>query len=486
MKNARCLGKPDFFLPSCVQRVLGSLIILAVAGIMFVACTIMTGCSSKGKTVAPRNLPPSINAIQLVPPRAAPGDTILASAIAGDPEGRPLVFKWKANVGMLIDSVGQSIEWVAPPTAATCSLTVRVTDDANQVAMTRVFPVGVGCLVIESFPQGARLLIDSQQTQFFTPVTISDAPAGTYTLGVERAPYIYSPSAPSVELVDGDTARVRFKLNESMMYVTQVSTNDCVTQSSWSPDGTKLVAAVEDSALGYRVLTIFDTPWPDQFGDVIQTHGPRNWGPSWCPTTCAVIFASSRSGANRIYRVPLCDYPYDGPAQLIYQGVANYPVWSPDTSMIAFVTDEGGSFSLRVKPSSGGIATAVAVDVLEDRPSWSPDGSHLVFSKNVGGQPYLFSVPSTGGAQVQVSQIPGVHPSWSLDGNRIAFVSSFDGADNVWILFLDAIPVPVEGQLTSAGANWPAWRPDGFALSFTMFSPQKGCYTLWAAIGLPF
>jgi len=495
MKYARSLGKLDFFLLPCVQRMLENAIILAVAGIMLVACTILTGCSGKGKTVAPRNLPPSINAIQLVPPRAAPGDTISASAIAGDPEGKPLVFRWKANVGMLIDSVGQSIRWVAPPTASTCSLTVRVGDEANEVSMTRVFPVGVGRLVVESFPQGARLLIDSQPTQLFTPLTISDAPVGTYTLGVERAPYVYSPDSPSVEVTDGDTTRVRFKLNESLMFVTQVSTDDCVTQSSWSPDGTKLVGAVEDTALHYRALTIFDSPWPDVFGDVIQTcvgtpsecaSARYNWGPSWCPTDCSVLFASSRSGANKIYKVPICGYPYGGQAELMYAGVANYPVWSPDGSHIAFVAAEAGGFPLKVMLASGGAATTVATDVLEDRPAWSPDGSHLVFSKTVGGQPYLFSVPSTGGIQVQVSQIPGVHPSWSLDGNRIAFVSSFDGTENVWILFLDAIPAPVEGQLTSTGANWPAWRPDGLALCFTVFSPQKGCHTLWVATGLPF
>jgi hypothetical protein len=488
MRYATSLGKSEFSVWPLRQQILQGMVLFVITTTVLVTGIMLTGCSGKEKTVAPRNLPPSINGIHLVPPRAAPGDTITATAIAGDPEGKPLVFLWRASAGALIDSLGQSIRWIAPPAALACSLTVHVSDAANEVSMTRVIPVGVGCLVIESFPRGARILIDSEPTQFFTPLTIPDAPAGSYLLGVDRAPYVYSPSSASVEITNGDTTRVRFKLNEGVMLITQMTVSHCVTQSSWKPSGTSVVCAIENIALGYRALAIFDSPWPDPVEDVIQTGtvGGQNWAPSWCPTDCAVVFASSRTGVSRIYRVSICDYPYGDTAQVIYSGVANYPVWSPNGNKIAYVAAEAGGFSLKVMPGSGGLATTLATDVVEDRPSWSPDGNQIVFSKTAGAQPYLFTVSSAGGTPAQISQVSGVHPSWSSDGNKIAFVSSLDGTDNVWILFLDAVPEPVEGQLTGTGANWPAWRPDGTALCYTMPNPQEGCYTLWLAKGFPF
>lgn len=463
-------------------------VILLVAAAVFVTATMLAGCSGNEKTVAPQNLPPSINAIQLTPPRAAPGDTITAAAIAGDPEGQPLTFLWRASAGTLIDSLGQSVEWIAPSVAATCTLTVHISDEANEVSMTRAVPVGVGYLVIESFPQGATILIDSEPTPYSTPFTMSDAPAGSYLLEVERSPYVYSPNASSVEVTDGSIVRVRFKLNEEAMSMTQMTGNDCVTQSSWSADGEKVACGTENVALGYRVLAIFESSWPDAVEDVIQTGtgAQQSWGPSWRPADCAVLFASSRTGVSLIYKVPICGYPYGGEAELVYTGTANYPVWSPDGNQIAFVADEAGSFSLKVMSSLGGSATPIATDVVEDRPSWSPDGDQIVFSKTVGGEPYLFTVPSAGGTPAQVSQVAGVHPSWSPDGNKVAYVSSQDGTENVWILFLDATPTPVEGQLTSTGANWPAWRPDGTALCFTVPDAEEECYSLWLATNFPF
>ncbi len=464
----------------------GVLFILSIT--LTVAFLVLTGCSKSKKPTSAENLPPSINGIVLAPLRAAPGDTLTATAIAGDPEGEPLNFLWRVSRGALLDSLTESVQWVAPDAASTCSLTVYVNDEVTEVSMTRTIPVGAGHLVIESFPKGATIVMDSEPTLFTTPLEMAEAPAGDYLIRVQRAPYGYSPSSASVTVTHAETTRVRFKLNDGSMAMSQITVGDCVSQSSWSPDGSQIVCATEDSSLGYYVFAVFDSPWPDLFGDVVTTYGQPNWGPDWCPTQCGeFIFASSRiAGVSRIFKVaPVC-CPYQGTPVIIYSAKSNFPVWSRDGSTIAFVAEEGGGFSLNTIPAGGGAATVLVSDVVEDRPSWSPDGSQIVFSKMVGDDPYLFTVSSAGGSAQQICDIPGVHPNWSWDGSKIAFVSSYDGTENVWILFMQEMPAPLPGQLTGTGANWPAWRPDGTGLCFTMFNTSEDCHTLWLAEGFPF
>jgi|GEM_PF-4943619 len=481
MQHAKDCGKPKFLIPHAGR------LLLVLAAAATVTLSLAIGCSKSDKPTSTENRPPSINGIVLEPPRAAPGDTLTVTAIAGDPEGGRLHFLWRASRGVLLDSTAQSVKWVSPDVASTCSLTVYVNDEVTEVSMNRLIPVGAGYLIIESSPEGATVVIDSEPTQFTTPLELADAPAGGYLINVQRAPYSYSPSSSSVTVTHAETTRVRFKLSEGVMALTPITVSDCVSQSSWSADGSQIVCAVEDSTLSYFVFSIFDPPWPDLFGDVVATYGQPNWAPCWCPTGCEFLFASSRyGGTSMIFKVaPVC-CPYQGTPTLIYSLKSNYPVWSPDGSTIAFVAAEGGGFSLDVMSSSGGAPTVLVSDVVEDRPSWSSDGTQIVFTKMAGDKPYLFSVPSGGGAPQQLCDVPGLHPSWSRDGSKIAFVSSEDGTENVWILFLQETPTSLSGQLTSDGANWPAWRPDGNGLCYTMYSAAEDCHTLWLAESFPF
>ncbi|MFH0779046.1 MAG: PEGA domain-containing protein [Candidatus Eisenbacteria bacterium] len=461
-----------------------SLFLVCVAEI-FLLCL---GCGGDGGGVEPVNRPPTVNAISLDPPRAGQADTLNASAIAGDPEGAPLTFRWTASTGTLLESASQTVRWVAPQVTALCTLRVFISDSKSEVSMERLIPVGRGTLTIESYPSGAAIYIGSQPTGLTTPVTLQDAPAGAYQISVVMQPYSYYPYASLVDLSDGETALARFwyRLDEGAMGTNQMTLSDCVTQSSWAPDGQQIVCAVESPSLGYRALSVFGWPWPDLTDDVVNTFGQANWGPSWHPANFELVFASARSGVNKIYHIAVSGYPYSGTPSLIYNEEANYPVWSPSGQRVAFVARNGASFSLMAIPSSGGPATTLADDVEEDRPAWSPDGTQIAFSKKVGDETYLFVVPSTGGVASRFSYVPGRHPDWHPDGTKIAFTSAFDGTDNVWILFLGQGPEAVPGQLTSSGGDWPAWRPDGAALALTRFNLSQDCRTLWLLWAFPF
>jgi len=450
---------------------------------------LVAGCGTKSTTTAPQNLPPTINAVALDPRRAAPGDTVEATAVAGDPEGAPVTFDWRASAGTFLDSLSRVATWVAPSYAETCTLTVTVSDGTSQVWASIVVPVGVGTLVIESYPQGAVIIIDSEQSAHTTPVTLSDTPAGLYVISVDRHPFSYSPLAVSVNVPINGTAGAVFKLNDEMMALTQMTVDVCILQTSWSPSGTKMAGARRNEVADYVAIETYGPTWPDYFGDYLLTGGPEkgdidDWAPSWSPEGDEFLFTSNRVvGTSCIYKVSVWGGTV---SDLVYPGESDFPVWCPDATHFAFTCSYGQGFALATAQSSGSQVTMLVEDVLKDRPTWKPDGMEIAFSKLVGSDPYIFVVPSAGGVHRQVSHVPGTHPHWSPDGTKIAFVSPLGGQDNVWILFLQQGAEALDGWLTTSGADWPAWRPDGTAMSYTVPSTSEECRAVWLAQEFPF
>jgi hypothetical protein len=342
--------------------------------------------------------------------------------------------------------------------------------------------VGAGTLVIESYPQGAVVTIDSELSALTTPTTLPETPAGLYVISIYRPPFSYSPAEISVDVPINGTASVIFRLNEEIIVLTQMTVNSCILQTSWSPDSRKIVGARRNDLAGYVGLEIFGPSWPDYSGEYVFTHDRDDWAPSWSPSGDRLLFVSDRTDTNEIYRFVIGDTI----AELLCPYESNFPVWSADAAMFAFVRPYGDGFCLATADSSGSPVTMIVEDALEDRPAWKPDGTEIAFSKLVESDPYIFVVPSAGGEPRQLSHVPGTHPHWSPDGTKIAFVSPLGGQDNVWILFLQQGAETLDGWLTTSGADWPAWRPDGTAISYTVPGTFEECRTVWLAEEFPF
>ena len=454
----------------------------AAALLLALAFLVCGGCGGGSNGTEPNNQAPTINGVLLEPKRVAPGDTVKATAVAGDPEGASLTFLWRASSGVLLDSLSDEATWVAPSSAASCSLTVLASDGAQQTSFTSVMPVGIGTLIIESYPQGAAVYIDDELTAYVTPATISPAAAGNYSLRVERGPFNYYPASRSALVTHGSTTKATFALNRNEMTLAELTVNDCAFQSSWSPDGALLACGVEGGiVVHYQKIEIFGPNWPSYTSDFLETTDEPDWGPSWGPGD-KILFASRRGGAvPRAYVVSSAG----GVPQIVYPTEANYPAWSWDGQQIALVARNGSAHDLIARPASVFTPVTLAQDVVEDRPTWKPDNSEIAFSKLVGGEPYIFTVPSTGGAVQQVSHVPGTHPQWSPDGSKIAFVSSYGGTTGVWILFMDEGPEPLDGWLTVSDEDWPTWRPGSGYLCFTV-TTSTDCRTVWMAQNYPF
>jgi len=158
----------------------------------------------------------------------------------------------------------------------------------------------------------------------------------------------------------------------------------------------------------------------------------------------------------------------------------SYPVWSPDGTKIAFISNRDYLFSLYVMNADGSNARLVTDKVMDPgEPAWSPDSGKIAFS---AGKRATFGMdrPSVdiyvvnvdGSGLIQLTRDAGLNGSaaWSPDSKQIAFTSNRDGKSKIWVMNPDGsnqrlLPNP---QNTGTGfyGGQPAWSPDGTKILF--------------------
>jgi dipeptidyl aminopeptidase/acylaminoacyl peptidase len=111
------------------------------------------------------------------------------------------------------------------------------------------------------------------------------------------------------------------------------------------------------------------------------------------------------------------------------------PQISPDGRTVAFVVAEPDPEANRnltdiwLVPVKGGGPVRLTTDEAADyHPRWSPDGTCIAFVSTRDGAPQIYTIPVHGGEAVKLTTLPtGAHdPVWSPDGRRIAFYSFVD------------------------------------------------------------
>jgi TolB protein len=169
----------------------------------------------------------------------------------------------------------------------------------------------------------------------------------------------------------------------------------------------------------------------------------------------------------------------DASRTLATGGAWSQPSWSPDGANLAYVY-RGTNFSDIFVTDARGEAqtrlTASQSSVLDDndwnfRPAWSPDGSLIAFvSDRKTVYPTLWLMNAVDGTRLRAVPTPGVIGesldclSWAPDGERLA-VTLFgsNGPSQVAIVPVDPSLRESARVLTDrpSGALDPAWSPDG-------------------------
>ena len=166
------------------------------------------------------------------------------------------------------------------------------------------------------------------------------------------------------------------------------------------------------AALGVFGLSILAT--------VAVAAEPALWlrYPAMSPDGQTIVF----SYRGDIYRVPATG----GVATplTVHGAHDTRPVWSPDSSKIAFSSDRYGNFDVFVIDAGGGVATRLTMHSAGDLPtSFTPDGGAVLFSSSrldaascvqfpSGAQPELYEVSLDGGMPHQVLTTPARYSVW--------------------------------------------------------------------------
>ena len=193
-----------------------------------------------------------------------------------------------------------------------------------------------------------------------------------------------------------------------------------------------------------------------------------------------IAFYSDRDGNAEIYTM---NGDGSDPRRLTFNRFSDTsPVWSPDGSRIAFISnrndpDADACFpncyeQLYVIDAGGGNEhRLLETDLTTLHPDWHPDGTKLSFDTefNLKGDVYVVDADGSG---LRLLIEDGFWADWSPDGSQIAFASARDGNVEIYVANSDGTG---QRRLTENTRldYFPAWSPDGNSIAFSTLEEQQ-------------
>ena len=193
-----------------------------------------------------------------------------------------------------------------------------------------------------------------------------------------------------------------------------------------------------------------------------------------------IAFTSERDGNREIY---VMDADGRNQRRLTNSRLVDWdPSWSPDGKHIAFTANgrpgdwgaRGGDLEIYVMDANGANPRKLTENHRQDTdPAWSPDGKRIAYTSTIDRNQEVYVMDVDGGSQLRLTNSGDVHihnwkPSWSPDGERIAFTSNRDGNQEIYVMDADG---GNQRRLTNSDDahihNWkPSWSPDGRRIAF--------------------
>jgi Tol biopolymer transport system component len=341
------------------------------------------------------------------------------------------------------------------------------------------FDIYLGSLDAKPSPRNAkRLLTTSSSSQRFAFATSPDDPNLGYLLFLQR---------PATRGATATLMAQPFDLRKLDVTSEPVLVADRVGTFSVSRTGI-LAYQTNATPIGDQ-LTLFDRK-----GNSLQTIGEPGFyrRVSFSPQDERHVVASRLDQSQR--DLWMFDVTRNLPSRFTTDPAAEFPVFSPDGTHVAFASSRGGKSDVYQKLSNGAGEDELLSKSDQDRVplSWSRDGRFLLIGASsqadatnwvlrlddkgkAAGDPVLFDKKGLG-IYLEFSPDPVEPPHW------VAYESNRSGRYEIYLLPFDkdsptGIPATAgEYQVSIAGGSMPRWNPNGKELFF--FAPDG---TLMAA-----
>ena len=362
-------------------------------------------------------------------------------------------------------------------------------------------------------PDGRRVVFSADKETnnlielFVAPLDGSAEPkkiSGTLVAGGAPQPFLvaFSPDGSRIAFTADEDVDERFELfvvpadgstEPVAVSGTLVDGGDVdVDEFAWSPDGRRLAFIADKLVDGTNELFVADPAGgvePTKVSGTLVEDGQVQ-GFAWSPDGTRLGLRASKDTA--VFDELFVARPDGASEPLKVSGVLpNFapvnsdPLWSPDSTRIAFSCDllTNAVFEVFVTPadaSSGPIRVSGASQAFSDIVNfkWAPDGTRLAFNmdKNLDNADEVFVANAAGGAEpIRVSgayatDTEAFNVQWSPRGDRVAYFADANAAGQ-FELFV-AAPDVVDGALEASGPVGAgndvfqfAWAPDGASLA---------------------
>jgi Tol biopolymer transport system component/DNA-binding winged helix-turn-helix (wHTH) protein len=264
------------------------------------------------------------------------------------------------------------------------------------------------------------------------------------------------------------TIMLMTSLGGSKRIIRRLSAPNGPCRVSWSPDGKLLAYADQPSGEATGILLISAsgsdgrrlTTAPDKMLDL---------SPAFSPDGQQIAFMRiSTMPAADVYTVPLAG---GEPKRLTFLNRSmGHPVWTSDGRQIMFTIDgpASGVSSIYSVPSGGGTPERLLLpDSNVSTPAISRRGDMLAYEKYIFNMTiWKLSIPDSSEPAVKfiASTRTDNEPDFSPDGTKIAFSSTRDGTEAIWICGADGTNA-IRLTTTHLGGT-PKWAPDGTHIAF--------------------
>jgi TolB protein len=255
-----------------------------------------------------------------------------------------------------------------------------------------------------------------------------EAPSQTYRLFVADADganqqkileYRYPIMSPAWSPDGQWLAYVSFESKHSAVYVQLVKTGERRQVSAragvngapaWSPDSKRLALTLGGSG-GNPDIYVLDLT--TQALTRVTDDPAIDTEPEWAPDGKSLYFTSDRAGSPQIYQIGLQSGAH--PKRLTFGNNYNArPRISPDGSLLAMVTLDGGNYRIAVQERASGTLRVLSHGHLDESPSFAPNGATLIYSTREGGRGELATVSADGltGLRIKASEGEIREPAW--------------------------------------------------------------------------